>query len=57
MGKTIAKRLLYAFEDPSLFPGVNQNELPFLRMCGNTIIAILCDIIVDMYQPELAAQI
>ena len=42
--------------DPSLFPGVPSYDLPYLKMCGMTIISLCTDIVIDLFEPELRAQ-
>ena len=51
--KVIAARLIMAPSDPSLFPGVPSYDLPYLKMCGMTLIAIFVDIVVDFFEVEL----
>jgi hypothetical protein len=54
LAKILGARFLVAQQEPSLFPGVPAKELPYLKLCGLTCIALLTDIICDLYKNDLA---
>ena len=54
LGKILGARLLVAQQEPGLFPGVPECELPYLKLCGLTCIALLTDIVCDLYYNDLA---
>ena len=51
--KVLGARLLASTQDYTLFPGIALSELPYLRLAGLTCIALLTDIVYDMFCGEL----
>ena len=51
--KVIGARLLCAVQEPKVFPGIPTKELPYLRLAGLTCIALLTDIVTDIFKSEL----
>ena len=57
LGKVLGSRLIVAQSEHKLFPGVPVNELSYVKLCGLTCVALLTDIVCDLYKTDLTGQL
>jgi len=57
LSKVLGARFLVAAKQPQLFEGVPSVEHPYLQLCGLTCIALLTDIVCDLFKNDLASQL
>lgn len=55
--KVLAARLVLAQSSPEMFRGVPKEELPFLRLSGLTLISLLTDVVIELFEEDLRNQL